>query len=135
VNVVEQQNASTARLKPLHRQRDDFLRQDTVMPVIRHCVGAEVNEYPRRKLTLDNVRARQSRYAKEWRNLSGVIERGPHVANARVNFPFNQWGRQFAKAHGMIFAMGADGMTFSKKSAALLRDVHEPFLMSRIWLE
>ena len=72
MNVVEQQNAFAARLKPVHRQRNDFLRRDTVMPVIRHCVGAEVNEYPSRKLTLDNVRARQSRNTKKWCNLSVV---------------------------------------------------------------
>ena len=45
VNVVEQQNAFAARLKPVHRQRNDLLRRDTMVPVIRHRVGAEVNEY------------------------------------------------------------------------------------------
>jgi hypothetical protein len=35
------------------------------MPVIRRCVGAEVYEHSSRKLTLDNVRARQSRNNEE----------------------------------------------------------------------
>jgi hypothetical protein len=46
VNVVEQQNAFAARLKPVHCQRNDFLRRDAVMPVIRHGVRTKVNEYP-----------------------------------------------------------------------------------------
>ena len=61
VNVVEQQNAFAVRLKALHRKRNYFLRRDTVMPIIRHRVGAKVNKYPSCKLTLDNFRARQSR--------------------------------------------------------------------------
>jgi hypothetical protein len=44
MNVVEQQNAFASRLKPVHRQSNDFLWRDTVMPVIRRCAGAEVYE-------------------------------------------------------------------------------------------
>ena len=61
-----------------------------MVPVIRHRVGAEVNEYPSRKLTFDNVRARQSRNAEKWRNPSGVAKCGPNVENALVDFPLNQ---------------------------------------------
>jgi hypothetical protein len=41
---------------------------DAVMPIIRHRVGTKVDEYPSRKLTLDNFRARQSRNTEKWRN-------------------------------------------------------------------
>ena len=34
-----------------------FLRGDAVVPVIRYCVRAKVNEHPSCKLALDNVRA------------------------------------------------------------------------------
>ena len=88
-----------------------------VMPVIRHGVGAEVNEYPSRKLTLNNVGARQSRNAKKRRNLSGIIQRGPDVENAFVDFPFHQRGRRFPKVRGVIFTMGADRMTFGENPA------------------
>jgi len=43
-----------------------------MMPIIRHRVGAEVNENPGCKLTLDNLRPRQSRNTKKRRNLSGI---------------------------------------------------------------
>ena len=74
MNVVEQQNAFAARLKPIYRQRNDFLRRDTVMPVIRDRVGTKVNEDPSRKLTLDNIRTRQSRNAEKWRDLSRIAK-------------------------------------------------------------
>ena len=73
VNVVEQKNAFAAGLKPVHRQRNDFLRRDTVMPSHPPRCRSRINEYPSRKLTLNNVGARQSRNAEKWRNLSGVI--------------------------------------------------------------
>ena len=81
MDVVEQQNAFATRLKAVHCQGDDFFRRDTRVPVIRHCVGAEVDESAGRKLAFDYVRAPQSRNAKERRDLFGIAQRGPHVDN------------------------------------------------------
>ena len=44
MDVVEQQNAFATRVKAVHCQGDDFFRRDARVPVIRHCVGAEVDE-------------------------------------------------------------------------------------------
>ena len=100
MNVVQQQNAFAARLEAAHGARNNVLRTDAAMPVVRHRVGTENNQRAGRKLAFDDVGARQSRDTEERRQLPVVAQRRADIRDALVDFPARLSTGNFWKRDG-----------------------------------
>jgi hypothetical protein len=74
MDVVKKQNAFASRFESPHRQSNDLLATDAVMPIVGVSVGGKYGQLTRREFAFDDIGPGQARNAEERGEIFGIAQ-------------------------------------------------------------